>query len=324
MRRYLGWSSFFFLGWAWLVLAASPIDIQLPHKATVAGPAITLGEIAEVNGDNRAELEKVRRVKLSAAAPAGGTIKLTQGFVKVALRKEGYSLEALSFSGADVVEVLTQSQLFSLAGLLPDIKSFVLGQLKESPENVDIKISGADKKISLPAGSVKANFRPPLSGKFDGAFLLTTELEVDGRMVRVLPLRVTVEVFHPVVVTTHRVEKGSKFSRENVSLVRTSTSKVLGQYMDRLENVLGRTAAAPLVPGTVVRINSLFDPPVVKRGQSIQAIVQYGNVEITVQVRATEDGKAGDVIRVENSETHKLLRGKVLDEKTVVVNHEGS
>ncbi len=322
MRGILGWSSLFFWSLAWPLLAAGPVDIHLPQKATVAGSAISLGEVAEVSGENRAETEKVRRVKLSAAAPAGGTIKLTQGFIKVALRKEGYSLEKISFSGADVVEVLTQSQLFSLAGLLPDIKSFVIGQLKESPENVDIKISGADKKISLPAGLVKANFRPPLSGKFEGAFLLTTELEVDGRVVRVLPLRVTVEVFHPVVVTTRRVEKGDKFSRENVSLVRTSTSKIMGQYMDRLDSVLGRTAAAPMVPGTVVRINSLFDPPVVKRGQNVQAIVQYGNVEITVQVRATEDGKAGDMIRVENSETHKLLRAKVLDEKTVLVNHE--
>ena len=322
MRGILGWSSLFFWSLAWPLLAAGPVDIHLPQKATVAGSAISLGEVAEVSGENRAETEKVRRVKLSAAAPAGGTIKLTQGFIKVALRKEGYSLEKISFSGADVVEVLTQSQLLSLAGLLPDIKSFVIGQLKESPENVDIKISGADKKISLPAGLVKANFRPPLSGKFEGAFLLTTELEVDGRVVRVLPLRVTVEVFHPVVVTTRRVEKGDKFSRENVSLVRTSTSKIMGQYMDRLDSVLGRTAAAPMVPGTVVRINSLFDPPVVKRGQNVQAIVQYGNVEITVQVRATEDGKAGDMIRVENSETHKLLRAKVLDEKTVLVNHE--
>ena len=322
MRRFLAGLSFLFLSSATCSLAAVQTVIHFPLKATVTGPTITLGEVADINGSDRTELDKLRRVKLSNAAPAGGTVKLTAGFVKIALRKAGFSLENLTFSGADSTEVVTRSQMFSVMGLLPDIKAFVMEQLKEAPENVEIKLSGGDKKISIPAGSVKADFRPPLSGKYEGAFLLTTELKVDGREVRVLPLRVTVEVFHPIVVTLRRVEKGDRFSTENVGLVRTPTSKILGQCLDRLDSVLGRTSAVPLVPGTVVRINDLFDPPVIKRGQVVQAIVRYGNVEITVQARATEDGKAGDSIRVENSETHKLLRGKVLDEKTVLVSHD--
>ena len=86
-----------------------------------------------------------------------------------------------------------------------------------------------------------------------------------------------------------------------------------------LSYVLGRTASMPLVPDTVVQVNEIFDPPVVLRGKTVQAIVRRGNVELTVDARAIEDGKAGDVIRVENSDSHKILYAKVLDEKTVLV-----
>src|SRR5579859_5226093 len=130
MRRFLGGLSLLLWGYCGSVVAASAIDIQLSQKATVTGPAITLGEIAQIDSDDRAAVEKLRRVKLSTAAPAGRTVKLTTGFIKVVLRKEGYALEGFSFSGVEATEVLTQSQLFSVTGLLPDIKRFLQGQLK--------------------------------------------------------------------------------------------------------------------------------------------------------------------------------------------------
>ena len=44
-----------------------------------------------------------------------------------------------------------------------------------------------------------------------------------------------------------------------------------------------------------------------------------GNVEITVEVRAIDSGKAGESIRVENTRTRKVFRARVLDEKMVLV-----
>jgi flagella basal body P-ring formation protein FlgA len=42
-------------------------------------------------------------------------------------------------------------------------------------------------------------------------------------------------------------------------------------------------------------------------------------VEIMVGVRAIEEGKAGDSIRVENTQTRKILRGKILNEKLISI-----
>lgn len=78
----------------------------------------------------------------------------------------------------------------------------------------------------------------------------------------------------------------------------------------------------PLIPDAVIRVNEIFDPPVVLRGKIVQAIIRLGNVELTVDARAIEDGKAGDVIQVENSDSHKVLRAKVLDEKTVLIQND--
>jgi flagella basal body P-ring formation protein FlgA len=183
-------------------------------------------------------------------------------------------------------------------------------------------MEGKSKKITLPDGEVKAKLRPSFTGKYDGTVFLTAELEVNGRLIKVLPIRVTVEVFHNAVATTRPVEKGAKFTAENVSLARLPTSKMTRGCFNQLGYVLGRTAALQLPAGTVIRVSDINDPPAIRHGQTVQGIMRRGNVELAVQVRAVEDGKAGETIKVENTDSHKLLRGKILDEKTVLLGQE--
>ena len=99
---------------------------RLLEKTAVVGPDLSLGDVADVIGPNRAVLDKLRRVNLGRAPAVGVTLKLTESFVKIALRREGYSLDSFVFDGPPVVEVVTQSQEMSTAGLLPEVKDFIL------------------------------------------------------------------------------------------------------------------------------------------------------------------------------------------------------
>jgi len=306
------------------VFAAQGVVLQLPEKATVVGPQISLGEIAEVISDDKTVADRLRRMTVGKAAPAGDRVKMTLGYLKVALRREGYNLQDFSFGGGETVDVLTQSQDFDPSGLLPRVKAFILAQTGETPENVDVKLEGVGKKITLPAGEITAKFRPSFTGQYEGSVFLTAELEVDGRLVRVLPIRTIVDIYHPAVTVVKAIGKGEKFNRANVALVRTPSSKIVKGCFRHLDPILGRSAAMPLPPGTVLRVTDIYDPPVIRHGDVVQGVVEKGNIELSVQVRAIEDGKAGDSIRVENTDSRKVLHGKVLDEKTVLLEPDGS
>jgi len=101
------------------VLAADGILIRLPKNVSVVGPRISFGEIGDVIGQNRAILEKIRRVDLGRAAVAGNAVKITQSYMKVVLRREGYSSEDFVFEGVQTVEVLTKSHEITTEDLLP-------------------------------------------------------------------------------------------------------------------------------------------------------------------------------------------------------------
>lgn len=303
-------------------VTAGGVVVQLPEKAAVVGPQISLGEIADILGGDKAVIERIRHLMLGRAAPAGEKVRMTLGYIRVALRRDGYSLDGFSFGGAETVEILTQSQSFDPSDLLPKVKTFILRETGELPENVDVKMEGAGKKIILPAGAMTVKFRPSFSGKYEGPTFLTAELEVDGRLIRVLPMRIEVEIYHPAVTSCKRIEKGEKFTKENVALTRAPSSKIINGCFQQLNYVLGRTASMPLIPGTVIRVNDIYDPPTIRHGQIVQGIIEKGNIELTVQVTAIADGKAGDFILVENTESHKVLHCKILDEKTVLIEQD--
>ncbi len=324
MRGASAFWSLCFLGLALRSAGAEEgVLLQLPEKATVVGPQISLGEIAEVIAQNGATAERLRRLTLGRAAPAGMTVKLTLGYLKIALRREGYSLGDFAFSGAQTVEALTQSQAFDPSGLSAQVKAFIVDQTGERPEDVEVKMEDWEKKILLPAGKVTAHFRPSLTGDYQGTVFLTTELQVDGRLVRVLPVRADVEIYHPAVTVVRAMGKGEKFTNDNVRLARVPGSQITNGCFRKLDYVLGRSASMPLPAGTILRVSDLFDPPVIEHGQVVQGVVERGNIELTVEVRALEDGKAGDTIQVENTDSHTILRGKVLDEKTVLITSGG-
>ena len=134
-----------------------------------------------------------------------------------------------------------------------------------------------------------------------------------------VPVRLDTHIFHSVVQAKMDIKKGEKFTTENTALGRLLTAQLLRGSLQHLDDVLGRTSSFDLKKGTPIRFSEINDPPVIRRGNIIQAFMESGNVEIIVHARAVEDGKAGEVIHVENTDSHKVLRAKVIDENKVLV-----
>jgi flagella basal body P-ring formation protein FlgA len=299
--------------------AEKTATIRFLGQATVTGPDITLGEIALVTADEKAFSERLDRVIVVRAAPPGQKVTITQSAVKIALGREGYSLEGFRLEGADSTLVLTETQEVKPDQLLEAAKAFILSQTGDDPGNLEIKLLGPLKNVVVPSGRLEIHYRPALVGQYEGTQILTAELTVDGRDIRVVPVRLETKVFHTVVLTSKAVKKGDKFTTDNVILGKMLTSRVLRGSLQHLKDVLGRTAAFDLGAGIPVRFSEIDDPPVIHRGTMIQAFVESGNVEIMVHARAIEDGKAGEEIKVENTDSHKVLWAKVVDENRVLI-----
>lgn len=301
-----------------LTARADGLTVRLAEEASVTGPRITLGEVAEVTGDQTARVQRARRVDLGRAAPAKRERTVPARLVRMALLKAGFGEGEFEVIGAAEVRVRTASQVLAVRELLPALREFILLKSGENPADVVVEPGpGFDREVLLPEGKRTVEFRPPVHGRYEGALLFTAEVSVDGRRVKTLPLRVDVRLERPAVATTARVERGETFTEENVEAVRVPSSRLPSGALGSLSEALGRRADKALAPGSVLRYADLHDPPAVRRGQTVRGIFRKGSVELSVEVEVLRDGKVGDTVPVQNARSGARLRGRVLDEKTV-------
>jgi flagellar basal body P-ring formation protein FlgA len=75
----------------------------------------------------------------------------------------------------------------------------------------------------------------------------------------------------------------------------------------------------PVQPGVTLLARFVRPRAIVRRGQSLAALVRDGGLMISLKVEALEDGALGQTIRIRNPVSRRDLRGRVLDEQNVLV-----
>ncbi len=85
------------------VAVGAPATVELRERVLVEGEEITLGQLAEITPEERAE--ELGAVKIGPAPLPGDGRRLTAGYLKMRLRHGGVACDEIAFTGAECVEV---------------------------------------------------------------------------------------------------------------------------------------------------------------------------------------------------------------------------
>ncbi|HWD93778.1 MAG TPA: flagellar basal body P-ring formation chaperone FlgA [Verrucomicrobiae bacterium] len=77
--------------------------------------------------------------------------------------------------------------------------------------------------------------------------------------------------------------------------------------------------AEPVGVGAPLFARSIKLVPVVHRGQMVTALIEDGSFSVQMKVEALEDGSPGQIVRARNQQSLRDIRGKVLNEQTILV-----
>ncbi|MFA8341698.1 MAG: flagellar basal body P-ring formation chaperone FlgA [Rhodothermaceae bacterium] len=119
------------------------------------------------------------------------------------------------------------------------------------------------------------------------------------------------KLYDEVLIARRKLTKGENLSKSDF----TVSEKDITQY--RSDIVLGNTsleffrAKRSINPGDVLTAGSIEGIPVVNKGDKVIANLLKGNVHITFEALAKQDGKIGDKIRI--SYQNKYYRAVVTD-----------
>lgn len=157
--------------------------------------------------------------------------------------------------------------------------------------------------------------------RIDGLFTMSVTLRAPDKSVREHQVSGLLTVVGPVWVTTGVINRGHVISASDLQIVRLPWSQLAtGVALTRKEALLGRASRNLLNSGTPLFGSFLETAPSVQTGDTVELTVQSGpGVLIRSRAVAKQDGRVGDFIRVEQSDTRKPLQALVTGDKSVEV-----
>lgn len=258
-------------------------------------------------------------LQLLPAPNLGAPLTLTRAILQQLLAKPQYGITVSNWSGAERVRITRRVRTLGES----DVKDLLTKALQESSVR-----EGGELELRLDRSWTPANvpdepltvrlLNLPASG-VSPLLLVRFDLMAGPETVGNWQLVVQARVWRDIWVTRAQLRRGQVVNeadlireRRDMLAVREPLANLAATEAE-LEMTESLQAGAPLYQ------RHLRLRPVLHRGQSADAVLQDGALNMVMKVEVLEDGAPGQIIRLRNPLSRRELRGKVQDEKTILV-----
>lgn len=288
------------------------------EQATVAGPTIQLGDLALLSGDDPARLDVLRAVNMGGAPAPGQTSYLTGNILLARIMAAGIDPAAEGWVIPERVTVTTLSQIVPGEVIAQKVTQALMGNVSYPPADVTVKIRGGLADAQIPVGAYEIKVKFPNGVRLAGPTQATAEIWANGRAAKTIYLACNVQVLVPAIVVTSPVAPHKFVSPANVTVEKRSLASLPVRALKDDSPLKLYWTRRTISPGTVLTEDMLDIPPVVTRNSPVTITVDNGTIYISASGLAMQDGRPGDIIRVQNVETKRIIMAKVQAKGTVI------
>lgn len=305
---------------------AGAIVLTLRPAATVSGSQVKIGDIADLQGCDEAERERLARLDLAELPLSSQPIVVTQQQIGFRLQLAGLAAGSYRLDGPRCIRVSRPAGEGLDAKIAEVARQTLQQKLATLPGDYCVEVAQA---ISL----------PPLSADSDDIHL---EGEVHSPIVP--PCRMAVEVgiyirgarrngvivyvdvkkLQPVPVAIRKIDKGEVFSAENVRLERVAAASPRAAW-DKGVDLMGRRARQPMSAGHPIEPDDVEaeapNAAVIHANDLVHLIATVGPLQVKTRGEALQDGRVGQAIQVRNLDSKNVVTGRVVDRSTVEVEY---
>jgi flagella basal body P-ring formation protein FlgA len=141
--------------------------------------------------------------------------------------------------------------------------------------------------------------------------------ESDGKEQARFWVKAEVRVFEEVVVSSQPLVFNEVVAATDVRLERRDISLLNARPFYRIDDVVGQQVLRRISMNETLTQKNLDRPVLMRRGNAVMLLYETGVLRVETPGTAEENGRAGELIQVKNSVSGKILRGRVLDGRTV-------
>lgn len=122
-----------------------------------------------------------------------------------------------------------------------------------------------------------------------------------------------------IVTVKMQVDRGGMVNINNLKLIDYNRKKVPNSLITKIEDAEGLQALRTLRPGMQLRYSYLREKPMIVKNKTIKVIYNVPGIQLVSDAQALQDGQKGDIIKIKNIKSNKILTAEVIKENTVKV-----
>lgn len=120
-------------------------------------------------------------------------------------------------------------------------------------------------------------------------------------------------VFLQAVHAATLIDRGTTLSSSQLTLTEVELGKASRGFFQDIEDVSGQGAKRRIRPGQLITPALISAPLMVRRGQPVTIRASHDGINAATKGQALSNGKVGDVIRVRNLSSEKVIEAQVLE-----------
>ena len=134
--------------------------------------------------------------------------------------------------------------------------------------------------------------------------------------------RATLMVDMPVL--TRRVNPGEVITHADIGWVEISANQLVGNIAASETDLINRTPRRSLQVNAPIFLYDVIPLKLVLKGEMVTMVLQTSNMYLSTQGKAVQDGAKGEVIRVQNLESNRIVEATVIGTNQVAVHVPGA
>ena len=290
------------------------VQVHLPRQVQVEGEAICLADVAVIHCDDAEVAARARGVSLGRSPWLREQLRIDRQTILGRLACSGIRVDRVRLTGAEQVDIVRKGQTLSARQIVAAAEEFLKNQATDPPgcswrlaQKVEDLASDSVDEVKLccrlepaPPDHVRVAVAAVAGGKALAERSLLFRLLYPQR-------RVTARRDLPA---------GAKLSPEDVQIEDVTVERRPAEFT----SPVGAVTAGPVRAGTEVRpemVKAPAEPATVKREQAVVMRMARAGFRLTAAGVALQDGRPGQIIKVMNADTRRVVNARVGEDGAV-------
>ncbi len=292
------------------------IEITIKENNVVQSAHIFLGDIADIRADEFLR-ETIEKIDLGASPKPDKIRFIDKRRILSAISGERYLPKDMNISCPDRIYVKRLSRETSVQ----DIRKYVEKRLSGIFKNKEYQLITFHMRglEPYPPGEIKFFSDSEDLVDKNGKLSLFVDIIIDGKKMDRVSVSGLVALYETVLLAKQSFEKGEVLSRENVYGEKKNIFEIGDNYIKDFKTIEGKLLLSGIRQGECITTNLVAFPPLIQKGDIVSLFARNDTLLIVTTGVCREDGFENDVIKVENMNSGKIIRGIVKEKSKVEV-----